>query len=121
MMASSAALRSSLVIKTPEVQEVQEVNEAKDRSSRVALEIVVLCLLALLYFLYLNLFVFFIDPDGSGLVEHGVKHFTFAEHDFAELFFLGHGDGLHLDHFQDGEKSHDHGVARGASLKEGDE
>jgi len=44
-----------------------------------------------------------------------------AQHDFAELFFLDHGDSLHLDHFEDGEEGDDHGVARRASLEETDE
>jgi len=44
-----------------------------------------------------------------------------AQHDFAELSFLDHGDGLHLDHFEDGEKGDDHGVARRASLEKADE
>jgi hypothetical protein len=50
----------------------------------------------------LQLLVFGVDAEGAGFVEGGVEGFGFFDEDFAELFFLREGDGLELDHFEDG-------------------
>src|SRR2546423_14316042 len=84
MIASRAALRSSLVIRT--------------------------------------LSIFLADlAQRAVFVKDYVKHFSLAEQDFAELFFLDHGDGLQLDHFQYREERDDHGMTRGASLEKTNE
>src|SRR5436309_1742260 len=122
MMASSAALRSSFVIKAPEVEELNEVEEIKDANERGFRARYLFPLLLLLpQFPLPRLLVFFIDlADCAVFVKHGIEHFMLAEDDFAELFLLNHGDSLHLDHFQQSEKSDDHGMTRRACLKKSD-
>src|SRR5258708_38346982 len=123
MIASSAAFRSSLVIQTPEVEDLEEVKEGKDTNEPALRAPGAFPLLPLPPQLPLpHLLVFLIDvPHCAVLVEHRIEHFMLSQHDFAELFFLEHRDGLHLYHFQHREERYDHGVARWAGLEEADE
>jgi len=59
--------------------------------------------------------------DTALLVEDQIEHLVLAKKDSAKLLFLHEGDGLELDHFEDREEGHDHGVARGAGFEELDE
>src|SRR5208282_293453 len=68
-----------------------------------------------------RLLVFGVDAEGAGGVEGGVEGFGFFDQDVGELFFLVEGDGLELDHFQEGQEGDDHGVAGGAGFEEFDE
>src|SRR5258708_17040576 len=104
MIASSAAFRSSLVIRTPEVEDVEEAKEVKDTNEPALRAPGAFPLLPLPPQLPLPLsLVFLIDLSHCAiLVKRAVEHFMLAQDDFAELFFLDHGDGLHLDHFQHG-------------------
>src|SRR5258708_5705158 len=65
-----------------------------------------------------RLLVFLVDQAHFAFfVEHGVEGFAFAQEDIAKLFFLNDRHSLQLDHFEDREKGHDHGVARGARFE----
>jgi hypothetical protein len=48
------------------------------------------------------LLIFGVDAEGAGGVEGGVEGFGFFDEDVGELFFLVEGDGLELDHFEEG-------------------
>jgi hypothetical protein len=48
--------------------------------------------------------------DSALLVKDYIEHFVLAKKNNAKLLFLHEGDGLELDHFEDGEERDDHGV-----------
>lgn len=62
--------------------------------------------------------VFSVDAESAGVVEGDVESFGALNDNFAELFFLGEGDGLKLNHFEDGQERDDHGVTRGTAFEE---
>ena len=53
--------------------------------------------------------------------EDGVEHFVFAETDVFEQVGLDEQDGLHADHFENGEQGDDHGVFGFAGFEEFDQ
>src|SRR5256885_16219827 len=90
MIASSAALRSSLVIVSAVVADLQ---------------------IGALLILLVNLFQL------AFFIENGIEGLRFLQQNIAKLFFLRETDRLQLHHFEHSEKRNDHRVARRTRLK----